>query len=250
MNPKTLIWDLPIRICHWAFALALTSSLSLALAVDDDGPLFRWHMLIGLLAAFVLAVRIVLGFVGSRPARFTSFPLRVGTVWQYFRDVITANPQGREFAGNNPGSALVAVAMFVLVPAIVLTGVWAEVEVAEEAHGILAYILLGVIGLHLVGIIVHTVTRRENIALAMVHGRKTAPPSAGLRSAHGILGLVVLTATTAWGFALFKNYDPVSATTRLPLIGATIHLGENEDSDLNSDHRGDAHRPARHDDDD
>lgn len=250
MNPKPLIWDLPVRICHWAFALALTLSLSLALAVDDDGPLFRWHMLFGLVAAFVLAVRIVLGLVGSRPARFTSFPLRAETVWQYIRDVITVNPQRREFAGNNPGSALVAVAMFVLVPAIVLTGVWADTEIAEEAHGILAYILLGVIGLHLAGIVVHTITRRDNIGLAMVDGRKTAPPSASLRSAHGVWGMVVLAATAAWSFALLKNYDPVAATTRLPLFGSTIHLGENKGAEDRSGRSGETHRPKRHDDDD
>ncbi len=223
---KILIWDIPTRLFHWAFAASLTASLGIALVVDDDSPLFQLHMLFGLVAAFLVVARVILGLVGSRHARFTSFPVRPTEVVRYLVGALTGT--ARAYAGNNPGSALAALAMFALVPLLVFTGIGRGGEAFEDIHAAFAYLLLGVIVAHLIGLILHTVRHRENIAAAMITGRKDAPPAASLRSAHPVWGLVVLLTGATWIIALFGGHDANAATARLPLIGTVVHLGENE----------------------
>lgn len=244
----TLIWDLPIRLFHWAFAASLTASLGFALVVDDDSPLFQLHMLFGLVAAFLVGVRVVLGLVGSRHARFANFPLRPAETARYLLGVFTGG--ARTYAGNNPGSALAALAMFALVPLLTLTGVAGGGESSEDVHGVLAYILLGVIGAHLLGLALHAIRHRDNVAAAMITGRKDSPAGDGIASAHPVWGGVVFAAVVAWVTALFAGHDAGAATVKVPLIGAIVQLGECEDGE--HERRGGADRGEHrdHDDDD
>lgn len=223
---KVLIWDIPIRLLHWAFAGSLSASLAIALVADDDSPLFQFHMLLGLVAAFVLLLRIILGFVGSRHARFTHFPVRPTQIVRYIGGVFTGN--ARVYAGNNPGSAVAALVMFTLVPLLIVTGIGTGGEAFEDVHGVLAYVLLGAIAAHLLGLIVHTIRHRENIAAAMITGRKAGVPAEGLQSAHPVWGVLLLLTGAAWITALFQNHDAKAATVRLPVIGTVMQLGENE----------------------
>ena len=225
---KTLIWDIPTRLLHWAFAVSLTTSLGLALVVDDDSPLFQLHLLFGFVAAFLLLLRIVLGLVGSRHARFAAFPVRPTEIIRYFVGVVTG--KARTYAGNSPGSALAAITMFVLVPLLVFTGIGTGGEAFEDVHGVFAYVLLGVICAHLLGLLVHTIRHRENIAAAMITGRKERPPEDGLKTAHPVWGLIVMITGIGWVTALFANHDAPAATVTIPVIGAVVQLGENENS--------------------
>lgn len=245
----TLVWDLPTRVLHWSFAASLTASLGIALVVDDDSPLFQLHMLFGLAAAGLLAMRLVMGLVGSRHARFAHFPLRPMETVRYFLGVFTG--RAKTYAGNNPGSAWAALAMFALVPLLVLTGVAGGGEAYEDVHGVLAYTLLGVIGAHLLGLVLHAIRHRDNVAAAMITGRKDSPAGDGIASAHPVWGGVVVAAAVAWVAALFAGHDARAATVKVPLIGAIVQLGEREDGEHK--HRGDAPRGehrGRDDDDD
>ena len=72
---KILIWDIPTRLVHWAFAVSVTAALATSLLVDHDHPLFPLRMLFGIVALFLLCLRGVLGLAGSRYARFASYPV-------------------------------------------------------------------------------------------------------------------------------------------------------------------------------
>ncbi len=106
---KILIWDLPTRLFHWAFAGFLTASIMLSLVVDEDSPLFQWHMLCGLAAASLLAVRVVLGILGSRHVRFTSFPVKPSEIAGYAAGVFSG--KAKRYAEHNPGAAVAALSM-------------------------------------------------------------------------------------------------------------------------------------------
>ena len=73
---KVLIWDLPTRIFHWALAGSIGATFVFAYGFDEDDRMFQWHMLAGLIAAFLLVVRVVLGFVGTRYVQWRHFFLR------------------------------------------------------------------------------------------------------------------------------------------------------------------------------
>ncbi len=80
---KILVWDIPARLFHWAFAGSLTAAIAIGFLVDDDAPLFQLHMLFGIVALFLLGVRVVMGVVGSRYSRFASFPVHPREVIGY-----------------------------------------------------------------------------------------------------------------------------------------------------------------------
>jgi len=53
---KILVWDLPARVFHWAFAASLTAAIGIGFLVDEEQPLFQLHMIAGIVAMFWLAV--------------------------------------------------------------------------------------------------------------------------------------------------------------------------------------------------
>lgn len=223
---RILIWDLPTRICHWAFAFALTAAMAIGFLADDDSPLFQFHMLFGIVALFLLGVRLVMGIAGSRYARFSSYPLRPAEVAGYFLKAVFSKT--RSYAGNNPGSAVAAALMFLLVLSLFVSGISPSGGEIGEIHESFAWALLVVVGLHVAGILWHTFRHRENIAFSMVDGRKPGEPEAAIQSAHPLAGVAVLVVTCAWAVALFANHNPQSASVTLPVIGTTLRLGENE----------------------
>ncbi len=245
---KLPVWDLPTRLFHWAFALSVTLSLVFALTAGEHSPLFQLHMLFGLIAVFLLILRVGLGLFGSRHVRFANFPLKPTELVHYFAGVLTG--AAKRYAGHNPGSALATLAMIGLVPLVVLTGALGGGEAFEDAHEVLAYTLLGVIGAHLLGLVLHTLRHRENIALSMIDGKKAVAPEEAIRSAHPVWGAALFAATGAWIFALFANHEVDAARVRLPVIGTVVQLGENEGGEGEEGKRGEKPGKREREDDD
>ena len=237
---KILVWDLPARLFHWAFAASLTAAISIGFLVDDDAPLFQFHMLFGIVALFLLGLRLILGVVGSRYSRFTSFPVRPREVIGYMMSAAFAKT--KLYAGNNPGSAVAAVLMFLLVPALFVSGTGMGIGgMQEDAHELFAWGLLAVIAMHLAGLAWHTYRHRENISMAMVTGKKSGEESDAISSSHAIWGVVIAVIAGAWIAALFAAHNSGTATVKLPGTGVTVNLSENE---------GDKKRQGgKHDDD-
>lgn len=220
-----LVYDFSLRLFHWAFAVSLTASIVFALAADEHSALFRWHMIFGIVAGFLLLLRVVLGLVGSRYSRFSRMPLGPMQLSAYARSLFA--PGTKRHPGHSPGSAWAAIAMFTAVPAILATGLWAGRDPWEEIHAILAYALMAVIGAHLAGIAWHTVKHRENIAASMITGRKLGEPADAITSAQPLWALVFTVAAMAWIGGLFSNYRAGAPSIRLPLANITVDLGEN-----------------------
>lgn len=242
---KILVWDLPTRFFHWAFALCVTAAFFFATAVGEHSPLFPLHMIFGIAATFLLVLRVALGLLGSRHSRFVNFPLHPGEAARYFVGALTGG--ARRYVGHNPGSALAALAMFVLVPLVTFTGLGGDGEAFEETHEFLAYALLAVIGAHLLGLILHGIRHRENIAASMVNGRKETDATEIPAREHRLVGVVFAAVATTWIAALILSYDANASTVRLPVIGTTIQLGENEGGE-DEEGGGDDHRDGDHDD--
>lgn len=78
-----LVWDLPNRVVHWFFASSLAMAMVIGFLADGDHSLFRLHRLFGILALFMLAIRLVLGVAVSRYSRFASFPLQPQEILSY-----------------------------------------------------------------------------------------------------------------------------------------------------------------------
>lgn len=244
MNP-VLIWDLPTRLFHWLLSAGFIAAAVIALAMGEHSPLFPYHAIIGLTIALMVVLRIVWGIVGTRYARFGSFIFGPGAVVEYMKGALIGG--GKRHLGHNPGSAVAIFALLALLLALAVTGFMMGQgnEALKDVHEILAWTTVGVVVVHVLGVAFHTIRHRENITASMFHGRKRADASDAISSARPIAAVLFLIIAGGWAAGLFRNYNPATQTTTLPLIGTSLQLGENgggEGSD-----RG---QRQRHDDDD
>ncbi len=231
---RTLVWDLPTRLFHWLFAGGFIAAAVIALGLGEDSPLFPYHGIIGLALGLMLVLRVAWGFVGSRHARFGSFAYGPGAVAGYLKGVVTGRGGGTwggvggRYAGHNPGSAYAIFAMLALMLGLAVTGVMLGRgnEGVKDVHEVLVYAMIAVVGAHVLGVILHTLRRRENLTAGMVHGRKDVPESEGIRSSRPLAAAVFLLITGAWTAALVNAYDPATRSTTAPLLGVGLQLGE------------------------
>ena len=222
---RILVWDVPTRVFHWLLTGTLIVALSVSLGVDDDSTVFQLHMLFGLIAAFVVILRLLWGIVGSRYARFGSFLFGPKALFGYLQAAL----RGRSVrhVGHNPGSAYAICAMLLLTIGLGATGLlMPNGEAFKELHEMMAYLMISVIVVHILGLVWHTIRQQENIALSMIDGRKEGDPSQAIRSSHLLAGVVCLALSAAWAFAIFSGYDSQAGQLRLPVLGQAIRLGE------------------------
>jgi cytochrome b len=91
------VWDLPVRLTHWAMALLL---IVLVVTAKVGGSAMDWHVRSGEMMLTLVLFRILWGFFGSGNARFSRFVRGPGTVFAYTRTLLRS-PHA-EFAGHNP----------------------------------------------------------------------------------------------------------------------------------------------------
>lgn len=221
---KVLIWDLPTRLIHWLLAVGILLTFAIAQLAGEHSKLFVVHMLIGIVIGFVVLLRLIWGFIGTRYARFSSFIFGPSAVLRYLKEALNAT--GERFIGHNPGSSCSIFAMLLLTCTTVITGLLASngSEPAEELHGVSAYTLLAVIAIHILGVAWHTIRHRENITLGMLTGMKAGSPSDAIRSSRPVAAVVFAAAIVLLGVGLWRNYDTAKGQTKLPVIGTAIQL--------------------------
>ncbi|WP_430424591.1 cytochrome b/b6 domain-containing protein [Phenylobacterium sp.] len=177
-RPASLkVWDLPTRLFHWALVAAIVLAF---LSSEEDSALAQWHQAAGWIAGVLIVFRLVWGFLGGEHARFTDF-LRPERLVSHVGDLLRRRPAAE--LGHNPLGALAVVAMLALVAGSVVTGITLLTGGGEDLHEALAYGLLAVIGVHVVGVIVMSFATRENLVRAMVTGRKPSDRHPGAADA-------------------------------------------------------------------
>ncbi|MFW6322134.1 MAG: cytochrome b/b6 domain-containing protein [Guyparkeria sp.] len=216
---RVRVWDLPIRVFHWAL-VGLIAGLYLTGAVFDR--YLNWHMYLGVTVGGLVIFRLLWGLWGSETARFARFVPGPRRLWRYLRrgDRAHAGP------GHSPLGALSVLALLLLLAAQVGTGLFAHDDAFNEGpfhdlvssdtadaltalHKQLFYVLLGFIVLHVMAVLFHVFVKRQDLLRAMITGwmrlpESMRPPNARPRFA-GPLAFVVaagIAAAVAWWVAL------------------------------------------------
>lgn len=199
MRDKTLIWDLPTRVFHWALATSFAGAWLLA----DGERLRNIHVMFGYTVLGLVLFRLVWGFVGTRYAQFRSFMYRPRELAAYAQAILHGDRP--HYAGHNPAGSFAIWAILMLAALTGLTGYATYNEFGgdalEELHEFLANTWLLIVGLHIGGVILASLLDRENLARAMVTGYKRAEPAAAIRS--GVYGLGSLLVVSVLGFWLW-----------------------------------------------
>ena len=182
------VWDAPLRLFHWLLVAAITAAF---LSSEGDSPIAAWHMAAGWVAAVLLAFRLIWGFVGGEHARFVNF-IRPSGIVAHIRGLVTGHPE--RTVGHNPLGALAVLALFAAVGAVLWTGIQVDAGKADEdIHEALAYGMLALVGIHVAAVLVMSLVTRDNLARAMVTGRKRTALYPGARDARvpGFMAVVL-----------------------------------------------------------
>lgn len=187
-----LVWDLPVRIFHWLMVLSFAGAW---LTAESE----QWrllHVTLGYTMAGLVGFRILWGLLGTRYARFASFVRGPAAIGRYLKSLLRGQPE--HHAGHNPAGAVAIVALLLLTLVVTASG-WATYQEVggnwlEEAHEVLASLMLAVVGVHVAGVVLGSWLHRENLVRAMVTGRKPGAPDEGVRSAWRSVGVLMLAA--------------------------------------------------------
>lgn len=211
---RRLAWDLPARVCHWGFAASLLAALWIGFREDPRSEWFKYHMPLGLLAGWFLAVRLVLGFCGCALSRWSASLYPPQTFLRYFGAVLCGKTI--EPAGLNPGTALFAPAVYLACVGLLVSGFLQEwVEVWHEP---LAWAAVGLVAAHLLGLTLHALRHRAATPLAMVHGRRHGAAAAAAVPARRRWGLALAAVSLILAIGAWRYFDPETSTLALPLL--------------------------------
>lgn len=196
---EVTVWDPLVRLFHWtlvaAFCVAYFTQGEPFEALQDrmDGAWLQIvHVWAGYTIAGLLLFRLIWGFAGPRHARFGDFVRGPRVVFAYVKEVLTL--RAPRHLGHNPaGGAMIVILLSSLTVTVVaglalygadkglgpLAGWLADsgdstVDAIEETHEFFANFTLLLVAGHLVGVIWESLLHRENLARAMITGRKRA----------------------------------------------------------------------------
>jgi len=178
MSSHIKLWDAPLRLFHWTFAVAVVAAIVTGWL---GGGLMVWHGRLGLLVLGLLVFRLLWGLVGSTYARWSRILCAAFGVKSYLQG------NWRE-AGHNPLGALAVLAMLGLVSFQVVSGLMSTDDIAFKGplyalvssdtgnwltglHRQAKWLLVGIIGLHLAAIAWYVLARRKPLVAAMIKGR-------------------------------------------------------------------------------
>ncbi|WP_025035867.1 cytochrome b/b6 domain-containing protein [Bradyrhizobium sp. DOA9] len=166
------VWDPFVRVFHWSLA----GLFLLAYATGDE--IENVHIAAGYTIAGLLTLRILWGIAGPRHARFSEFVRSPRAVLVYMRDV--ALLRAPRYLGHNPAGGAMVVALIVMLIGTCTTGYMMTTDSfwgakwVEEVHEAFASFTIGLIVVHVLGVLVASFEHRENLVKAMITGRKRA----------------------------------------------------------------------------
>ena len=181
-----LIWDLPLRLFHWLFAMAIVGAWYTS---DQDNDLIEYHMLLGYFILGLVIFRVVWGFIGTKHARFSSFIPSFSRLINYIKHF--NDSELKPSVGHNPLGSLMVVVMIALVLLQAISGLFMNDEifssgpyygsVSDEVdkvmsilhHNIFDYLIAAIVA-HLLAIAFYYKVKKNNLVSPMITGKKSA----------------------------------------------------------------------------
>ena len=170
---KTKVWDIGVRSFHWLLVSGFAAN---ALFIDEDSAL---HQQIGYAILALVSLRILWGFVGSRYARFASFPPSLSNAIEQLKEIATG--EKKIHIGHTPLGALMIYNLIITLGLIGLSGYlmttdmfWGA-EWTEEFHEIaVTWAEISVV-MHIAAVMFESKRTGVNLPKAMVTGYKEMP---------------------------------------------------------------------------
>ncbi len=179
------VWDPFLRLFHWGLVL-----LFVVAYVSGSRPAYyRIHLASGIAILGLVVFRLIWGFIGPRPARFTDFLRGPRAVIAHLRELVGG--RHRPVQGHNPMGGWAVVVILLLVLLEVFSGLFASTfdydgplarllpdawaAAMADVHVTNLNLLLAILLVHLAGVAITSALGQENLVASMIHGRKRLP---------------------------------------------------------------------------
>ena len=167
------VWDRPVRLLHWALAASVVA----AWVTTEVGV--GWHQPLGWAALGIVAARLLWSVFGNRHSRPAGFMRGPRATLRYAALVLRG--KAPRYLGHNPLGAWMIAALVACVVLLALTGwlyttdrFWGDATV-ERVHVLAAWSIAGLALVHVMGVVIASLTHRENLIGSMLHGLKREP---------------------------------------------------------------------------
>ena len=175
------VWDPLIRVFHWS----LVFFFLLTFITGDDWEAL--HVQTGYAASLLIAFRLLWGLVGTRNARFLTFVKSPAVMLAYVKSLLSFKVP--HYLGHNPLGAAMVVVLLLSIALVSFSGMvliagegsgplagtflssW-NGDWMEEVHEFFANFTLLMVVIHISGVIFSSLLEGENLAKAMLTGRK------------------------------------------------------------------------------
>jgi cytochrome b len=192
-STRVRVWDIPTRLFHWTLVFCIASawvSFRYSDVIGDDT--MRWHRWNGYTILVLLVFRLIWGFAGSSTSRWSAFVRWPWTAAQYALDL--ARGRDRHFLGHNPAGTYMVLGLLGVValqaglglftvehndtgadgPLYLLVTEATYVKLSKWHVWVFYYMLLPLIGLHIVANTLYAFVKKDPLIRAMVTGDKPA----------------------------------------------------------------------------
>lgn len=198
------VWDIAVRLFHWS----LVASFTIAYLSGEEESLL--HIYSGYIVLGLVAFRILWGMMGSRHARFSDFIYSPRETIDYAKSMVAGKP--KHYDGHNPLGSLMVFALLISLLTTTVTGLKVygaeghgplasgamtgslistayasapteqyenaksinkkEEHFWEEIHEFFANFTVFLIVFHIAGVVISSRLEKQNLAKAMITGRK------------------------------------------------------------------------------
>ena len=206
------VWDLPLRIFHWALVIAVIGAVGSAKA-----DVMWLHERFGLTVMGLVVFRIFWGFLGGYYARFSQFITSPRNAFAGILQLL--KPQSQPSVGHSAAAGYAVIGLIGVAAYQSLTGSvsnddvlfdgplahlvpgWSNV--ASDLHDAGEPLLFLMVALHIGAILIYKFVRKQNLTMTMMHGRASycrAPHSlatasiedGGISATRTVFGVVLL----------------------------------------------------------
>ncbi|MCC7219531.1 MAG: cytochrome b/b6 domain-containing protein [Candidatus Contendobacter sp.] len=194
------VWDPLVRLFHWTLVLAFVFAFcsqsdwfeTLRESLLPEEWLQAFHVWAGYTIVGLLLFRLIWGLIGPRYARFSDFIYGPRKIFTYTKAVLTL--RAPRHLGHNPAGGAMIIILLLSLTITVSAGLLlygaekglgplagllagssdAAIDAFKEVHEFFAnFTIILVIG-QLIGVVWESLLHRENLARAMITGRKRA----------------------------------------------------------------------------
>lgn len=204
---RVAVWDLPVRVFHWALVLLIVFSWW---SGKEGGNSMQYHMWSGYAILALILFRLAWGFCGSSTARFSELVRGPRAVFAYVRTLPLRRPTA--YLGNNPLGGWNVVLMLSCMLLQAVTGLFSNDDIVTEGplyrlvskatsdfltaiHYYNFYVLLALVAAHIGAVLFYLFYKSDNLIKPMLTGymlRPAGEPVQAPRLAGNWLAAVLL----------------------------------------------------------